>query len=140
MAERKLRIDVAGAVAIPHPRIRMPASADESAITELGSTDLAASVQRTSPLEVSDDANDSAHSTDESTSELERAVRQKLISDPDVSISSLTVRQIEGGVCLDGVIEVSDDLPDIERLVRNAVGVERVLNRLVMRPPDAPVD
>ena len=144
MAERKLRIDAVEAVAIPHPRIRMHTSGDESAKTAL-ETNLAASVHETPPLEVSDAddepvANDCANSTDKSSTNLERAVRQKLISHPNVSFSSLTVRQIEGGACLDGVIEVSNNLPDIERLVRSAVGVQRVLNRLVMRPPDASVE
>jgi hypothetical protein len=108
IAERKLRIDAVEAVAIPHPRIRMHTSADESAKTAL-ETNLAASVHETPPLEVSDAddepvANDCANSTDESSSDLERAVRKKLISHPNVSFSSLTVRQIEGGACLDGVI------------------------------------
>lgn len=140
MAERKLRIDAAEAVAIPHPRIRMPAPDDESPLVDRGSTDF---VPKASPFEVADNGpvtNGAAKSTNESLPGLERAVRQKLLSHPDVRISSLTVRQIEGGVCLDGVLEVGDELPDIERLVRSAADVERVWNRLVMRPPDASPD
>jgi hypothetical protein len=125
MAERKLRIDAAETVAIPHPRIRMPEADDQSVATETG---LAPSPDDATPI---DDA------PDESSSTLERAVRQKLISAPEVSISSLVVRQIEGGVCLEGILEANNDLTDVDRLVRSVASVDRVLNRLVIRPPDA---
>ncbi|MFT5325501.1 MAG: osmotically-inducible protein OsmY [Planctomycetaceae bacterium] len=125
MAERKLRIDAAEAAAIPHPRIRMPAHDDQSVATEIG---IAKSSEKVPPID---------EAPDESTSTLERAVRQKLMSDPDVNISSLVVRQIEGGVCLEGVLKTNNDLTDVDRLVQSVASVDRVLNRLTLRPPDA---
>lgn len=125
MAERKLRVDAAEAAAIPHPHIRMPQIDDQSVATDAG---LAPSLKDAPPI---------GEHRDESASALERAVRQKLISDPDVRISSLVVRQIEGGVCLDGILETSNDLTDVERLVQSVASVDRVLNRLILRPPDA---
>lgn len=124
MAERKLRIDAAKTAAIPHPRIRMPQTDNQSVATEIG---LALSLEDEPPA---------TDHHDESASTLERAVRQKLISDPDVRISSLVVRQIEGGVCLEGILETRNDLTNVERLVQSVASVDRVLNRLILRPPD----
>jgi len=126
MAERKLRIDAAETAAIPRPRIRMPAHDDQSVATEIG---LAQSSENVPPID---------EAPDELTSTLERAVRQKLMSDPDVKISSLVVRQIEGGVCLEGILETNNALTDVERLVQSIASVDRVLNRLVIRPPGYP--
>jgi osmotically-inducible protein OsmY len=125
MAERKLRIDAAESVAIRQPRIIVSAVNDQSASTGAG---LAPPTGEASAIE---------ESLDDSLSPLERAIRQKLISDPGVSISSLVVRQIDGGVCLEGIIETHGELTDVERLVRSVTSVDRVLNRLVARPPDA---
>ena len=124
MAERKLRIDAADAAAIPHPRIRMPAPNDQPVASKTG-------------LEATfDDAPPIDEAPTDSPSSLEHTVRQKLISDPHVRISSLVVRQIEGGVCLEGTLETSNDLTDVERLVRSVASVDRILNRLVLRPPN----
>ena len=128
MAERKLRVDAAASAAVPHPRIRMPGSDDQPVTTDLDPTNLAAAAPELPPFE---------WSPGESLAELEHVVRQKLISDPEVSISSLVVRQIEGGVCLEGILETPSDLTDVESLVRSVASVDRVLNRLVLRPPDA---
>ena len=125
MAERKLRIDAAETAAIPHPYIRMPERDDQPVAIETG-----LSPSSDSALPIDEHPN-------ESPSALERAVRQKLTSNPEVRISSLVVRQIEGGVCLEGILETSNDLTDVERLVRSVASVDRVLNRIVVRPPDA---
>ena len=125
MAERKLRIDAGETAAIRHPHVSMPIAKDQSAATGDG---LVPSTGEASSVEERQDA---------SPSPLERAVRQKLTSDPGVSISSLVVRQIEGGVCLEGTLETHSDLTDVERLVRSVASVDRILNRLVIRPPDA---
>jgi len=50
-----------------------------------------------------------------------------------VRFSSLVVRRFRDGVCLQGVIEVDEDLPDIERITRELSGVNRVMNHLVVR-------
>lgn len=125
MAERKLRIDAGETAAIRHPHVNMPIAKDQSATTGGGlapSTGEALAVEKPQ---------------DDSPSPLERAVRQKLTSDPEVSISSLVVRQIEGGVCLEGTLETHSHMTDVERLVRSVACVDRILNNLVVRPPDA---
>lgn len=125
MAERKLRIDAGETAAIRHPHVSTPIAKDQSAATAGG---LAPSTGDASAID---------ESLDDSPSPLERAVRQKLASDPEVSISSLVVRQIEGGVCLEGTLKTHSDLTDVERLVRSVASVDRIVNRLVIRPPDA---
>lgn len=68
--------------------------------------------------------------------EVEQEVLRCLLSRTDVRFSSLTVRRFAGGVCLEGVVEVDDDGPDItdiDSLARRAAGVEQVLNRLVVQ-------
>lgn len=71
---------------------------------------------------------------------MERAIQQRLLSSPDVEFTSLVVRRVPGGVCLQGVMEVSGDLPDVTRLAMEVAGVQRVINRLVVHstPLDAP--
>ena len=64
---------------------------------------------------------------------VERRLQQKLMAHPDVRFSSLVVRRIEGGVCLQGVLEYDDSVPDIQSLIRRVVGVDTVLNQLVIR-------
>ncbi len=48
------------------------------------------------------------------------------------SFASLVVRRIPGGICLQGVLDVDDDLPDVDSLARRVAGVDQVLNQLVM--------
>lgn|GEM_PF-661940 len=71
---------------------------------------------------------------------MERAIQQRLLSSPDVEFTSLVVRRVPGGVCLQGVMQVSGDLPDVTRLAMEVAGVQRVINRLVVHstPLDAP--
>ena len=125
MAVRKLRTDTANAAVIPQPHISVPIPEVDSFATADGRLQ----PDSKSPL--------IKESLDDSQSSLERAVRQKLTSAPEVSISSLVVRQIEGGVCLDGILETCGDVTDVESLVRSVSSVDRILNRLVHRPPDA---
>lgn len=63
---------------------------------------------------------------------MERAIQQRLLSSPDAEFTSLVVRRVPGGVCLQGVMEVSGDLPDVTRLAMEVAGVQRVINRLVV--------
>lgn len=67
----------------------------------------------------------------------EQDVRFRLMAEPTLNFTSLTVRRIPSGVCLEGVLETDDDLPDISSLVRRITGVEKVLNYLVVRRPHA---
>lgn len=66
---------------------------------------------------------------------LERAVRRRLISEPGFEFSSLVVRRLNDGVVLEGVLEADADLDDIDRLAGAVEGVNRVLNRLVIKRP-----
>ncbi len=67
----------------------------------------------------------------------EQDVRFRLMAEPTLNFTSLTVRRIANGVCLEGVLETDDDSPDISRLVHRITGVEKVLNCLVVRRPHA---
>lgn len=64
---------------------------------------------------------------------LEQEVRHRLMSEPQLNFTMLVVRRMQGGVCLEGVLETDDDSTDIEHLVRRVAGVEQVLNYLVVR-------
>ncbi len=66
---------------------------------------------------------------------LERDLRHRLMSEPSFNFQSLVVRRIENGVCLEGVLELVDEQTDVVELVRQAAGVQRVLNCLVVRQP-----
>ena len=63
----------------------------------------------------------------------EQDVRFRLMAEPTLNFTSLTIRRIPNGVCLEGVLETEDDLPDISSLVRRITGLEKVLNYLVVR-------
>ncbi len=76
---------------------------------------------------------------------VERLVQQHLLSCPDASFSSLVIRRVPNGICLQGVLEADSDIPDVDSLARQVAGVNQVINRLVVRrglPPcqDLPVD
>ncbi|MEX0703655.1 MAG: BON domain-containing protein [Planctomycetales bacterium] len=70
--------------------------------------------------------------------DLEHAVRRELLSQPGLRFSSLVVRRLPNGVCLEGVLEAEDDSPDIRSLVRRVAGVDQVLNHLVTYCPPRP--
>jgi hypothetical protein len=67
--------------------------------------------------------------------DLEQAVRRELSAQPELCFSSLVIHRIPDGVCLEGVLEIEDDCPDVDRLVRRVAGVEHVLNHLVVKRP-----
>lgn len=67
---------------------------------------------------------------------LERAVRRHLLSHPKLRFSTLVIRRIPNGVCLQGVLEDSVDL-DVCSLARSIAGVNEVLNHLVVRQRQA---
>jgi hypothetical protein len=64
---------------------------------------------------------------------VESEVRRTLLSEPELSFTSLVVRRVPDGVCLEGVLETGDDAPDVCRLARQVLGVERVINHLLVR-------
>jgi osmotically-inducible protein OsmY len=67
---------------------------------------------------------------------LEQAVQRHLLSHPKLRFSTLVIRRIPNGVCLQGVLEESVDL-DVCSLARSVAGVTEVLNHLVVRQRQA---
>jgi hypothetical protein len=65
---------------------------------------------------------------------MEKKVRRELMSQPDLRFSSLVVRRMGNGVLLEGVMERDEAAPDVVGIVR-ALGIDRVINRLVVRHP-----
>jgi hypothetical protein len=72
------------------------------------------------------------HSETAAPHRLEGAVRRHLLSHPKLRFSTLVIRRIPNGVCLQGVLEDSVDL-DVCNLARSVAGVNEVLNHLVVR-------
>lgn len=70
--------------------------------------------------------------------EVEQDVRRQLMAQPRLQFNSLVVRRIADGVCLEGVVETDFHRDDVGRLAGTVAGVNRVLNRLVVRQPDSP--
>ena len=68
---------------------------------------------------------------------IEQEVQRKLLSDPGLHFSSLVVRRIPEGVCLEGVLETVENCPNVSQLIRTVEGVNQVLNHLVIRRPTA---
>jgi osmotically-inducible protein OsmY len=68
---------------------------------------------------------------------IEQEVQRKLLSDPGMHFSSLVVRRIPEGVCLEGVLETSENGCNVSQLIQSVKGVHRVLNHLVIRRPPA---
>lgn len=63
---------------------------------------------------------------------LEREVQRQLLAEPHLKFSSLVVRRLENGVCLQGVLEADADAPDVVSLVQRIAGVDQVLNHLLV--------
>ena len=66
--------------------------------------------------------------------QVEAEVSQALRESPGIYVESLSVHQVEGGVCLHGVVEVDDAHCDLEEIVRQVVRVDQVINRMIVRP------
>jgi hypothetical protein len=68
---------------------------------------------------------------------VESQVRSALMELKDVQFPSLVVRRTENGVCLQGVMQVADEVPDVAEVARKACGVSSVLNQLLVQTLDA---
>lgn len=62
---------------------------------------------------------------------LEQDVRNRLMAEPSLNFTSLVVRRVHDGLCLEGVLE-ADDSDDVSLLVRRVCGATPVLNHLVV--------
>ena len=64
---------------------------------------------------------------------LEQEVRNRLMSEPSLNFTSLVVRRVHDGLCLEGVLETeTDNADDASSLVRRVCGATPVLNHLVV--------
>ena len=67
--------------------------------------------------------------------QLEQEVRNRLMAEPSLKFTSLVVRRVSNGLCLEGVLETNDHAPDVARIVRGICGVSQVLDHLVVHRP-----
>lgn len=63
---------------------------------------------------------------------LEQDVRNRLMEEPSLNFTSLVVRRLRDGLCLEGVLETDDDTDNVTSLVRSICGATQVLNHLVV--------
>jgi hypothetical protein len=70
---------------------------------------------------------------------IERQVQRKLLAQPHLQFSSLVVRRMPGGICLEGVL-TSTDGSDICSLARQVEGVHQVLNHVLVQGSEASAD
>lgn len=63
----------------------------------------------------------------------ERDIQRKLLEVPGLHFSSLVVRRLDNGVCVQGVLESSGPHIDVARMVRELTGIENVLDQVVVR-------
>lgn len=68
---------------------------------------------------------------------IERQVQKTLLSQPNLKFTSLVVRRMRDGVCIEGIVEDAAD-SDVCSLARQVAGVNRVVNHLLVQRP-APV-
>jgi osmotically-inducible protein OsmY len=66
---------------------------------------------------------------------IEEDVQRELLGETGLQFSSLVVRRVPGGVCLEGVLEADDvdgASSSIDGFARRVAGVQEVLNHLVV--------
>ena len=64
---------------------------------------------------------------------MEAEVSQTLRDTPGVSVESLSVHRTDDGICLHGVVEVDDPSTDLEDVLRRALSIDHVINRMVVK-------
>ena len=64
---------------------------------------------------------------------LETLVHRELLADTRMDFSSLVIRRIPNGVCLQGVVEIDAPEIDVSGSALRVRGVANVQNRLVVR-------
>lgn len=70
--------------------------------------------------------------------QVEQDVQRELLGHPNLNFSSLVVRRIQCGVCLEGVLDAGRNAPDVCALAQSVSGVDEVLNHLVVRECERP--
>ena len=66
--------------------------------------------------------------------QVEQEVRRILLSQPDLHFSSLVVRRIADGVCLQGILQTDAESTDVCSIAQRVSGVNCVLNHLLIAP------
>ena len=76
--------------------------------------------------------------SDRKNHHVERELAHRLESSSDVEFDHLVVRRVgDDAVCLEGVVKSDCDCPELDKYVKTLYDVDKVINRLVVRP--APV-
>jgi osmotically-inducible protein OsmY len=66
--------------------------------------------------------------------QIEQEVRRALLSQPNLHFSSLVVRRIADGVCLQGILQTDSESSDVCSIAQRVSGVNCVLNHLLIAP------
>ena len=66
--------------------------------------------------------------------QVEQEVRRALLSQPNLHFSSLVVRRIADGVCLQGILQTDAESSDVCSIAQRVSGVNCVLNHLLIAP------
>lgn len=64
---------------------------------------------------------------------VEEEVTRTLREAPGVHVKSLSVHRTEDGVCLHGVVEVDEPSTDLGMIVRHALSIDQVVNRMIIK-------
>lgn len=64
---------------------------------------------------------------------VEEEVTRTLREAPGVYVQSLSVHRTDDGVCLHGVVEIDDPCTDVEAIVRRALSIDQVVNRMIVK-------
>ena len=70
--------------------------------------------------------------SDEAVHDVEACISRALKAQPELSFSSLVVRRVPGGVCLEGVLETDVPSDNVTDLVKRVSGLDSVINRLLI--------
>ncbi|MBI1312187.1 hypothetical protein GC176_12925 [bacterium] len=134
MAQKTKRTEGPHVARVPAPRLARQLAEAAAAETSAGAeTALPAQRSRAgSRLPFEEDAAGSGCHELPHTTELQ--VHRHLLGQSDLAFSSLIVRRMNNGLCLQGVVETCDEEPDFARLVRQVAAVENVISQLVVRP------
>jgi hypothetical protein len=65
--------------------------------------------------------------------DFERDIQRRLLETPGLHFSSLVVRRLDDGICVQGVLEMTGPHLDIGKIVRDVSGVENVVNQVLVR-------
>ena len=64
---------------------------------------------------------------------VEEEVTRTLREAPGVHVQSLSVHRTEDGVCLHGVVEVDGPCTDLGSIIRQALSIDHVVNRMIIK-------